>query len=197
MADKNLLAVLEVGDETHYLIRDFLQSLPDGTKKVFDSFGFTGDLEANLRGHLEENMRRFVIFRLPTVDGLVTEYFSSVPGAALKEIPDTLRVKVDYKQQDTDSYDGARQTMGVDGTIDEMVKEYERLSLEDPRKLLAERLEQSPVFRADVIKKGGLFGFGKTKVSPTYVAVGIETPDGEYLLGTTGANGPYVGPVAK
>ncbi|MEA3378494.1 MAG: hypothetical protein U9Q69_02530 [Nanoarchaeota archaeon] len=196
MAHKNLLTVLKAGDETHYLVRNFLQSLPDEAKKVFNSLGYVGDLKGNLRTMRREDMRHFVIFRSPGFEDLVTEYFSSTPQAALSEIPDRLTVKVDYKQQDTDFAKGARLVSNFDGSIDQMVEKYRELSSTNPTKLLTDGLNQSEFLRENMTKKG-LFGFGKTKIVPTYVSVGIETPDGRYLLGTTGAQGPYVGKFGK
>lgn len=196
MADKNLLAILELGDETHYLIRDFLQSLPDKAIKIFDSVGFVGDLKENLRRFRREDMRHFAIFRSPTFDDLVTEYFSAIPEAALTEIPDRLKIKLSYKQQDTDFLTGARAIFTFDGSIDEMIDKYRNLSSTDPRKLLLDYLNQSEVLRKNITKKT-LFGLGKTKIVPTYVLVGIETSDGRYLLETTGSQGPYAGTSRK
>jgi hypothetical protein len=195
MTNKNLLAILKPGDETHYLVKDFLKSLPKGSKKLFDSFGYVGNLEKNLRSFSKENERHFIILRTPIFKGLSTEYFSS-SEATLKEIPDKLEVKIDYRQQDTSFLIGARSVLTLDGSIDEMIEEYQILSSADPKKLFSEELNQSEFLNKHLIKKTW-FGLGKRKIVPTYVSIGIETPDGRYLLETTGAQGPYAGTFRK
>ncbi|MCK5043805.1 hypothetical protein KAR52_02285 [Candidatus Pacearchaeota archaeon] len=192
MTNKNLLAVLKPGDETHYLVKDFFQSLPEKSRKVFDSFGYIGNLEKNLDKFRKEDMRYFIVFSSPTFNDLITEYFSSTPEATLKEIPDRLKIKARYQQQDTNILEGARLVLTLDGSIDEMIKKYQILSSTDPRKLISERLNKSEFLMKNITKKTW-FGLGKTKIVPTYVSVGLETPDGRYLLETTGAQGPYVG----
>ena len=191
MEDKNLLAIFKPGDETHYLIRDFIQSLQSEVRKVFDSFGYIGNLEENLKKFKKEDMRHFVILRSPTFDDLITEYFLTNPEAILTEIPDKLIVKIDYKQRDTDFVTGAREVIHFHGTIDEMLEKYKNLSSTNPKEILYGGLDKSEFLRKELIKKT-LFGFGKRKLVPTYIAVGIETPDHKNLLDTTGAQGPYV-----
>ncbi len=192
IGDKNLLTIVKPGDVSHYLLINFLKSLPNKTKKIFDAYGFIGNLEENLNKIKDKNTRRFTIFRSDSFKGLVTDYFSSTPEAAVKEIEDELTVKVDYKQEDTDIFKGAREIIGFKGTIDEMVEKYKELSSTDPRQLLNIGLKQSEFIRK-YMTRAALFGFGKRKIVPTYVSVGIETPDGKYLLETTGAQGPYIG----
>ncbi len=77
------------------------------------------------------------------------------------------------------------------GTIDEMVSLFEQLSGAKPTRLLQEGLEGSDFIRKNMTRIR-LLGRGR-KVVPTYVSVGLETPDGKYLLATTGAQGPYKG----
>lgn len=195
MTTRNLLAVINPGHETGHLIRIFLESLPKGVQKVFESFGHIGSLEENLaHGFRREDARHFIIYRAPTFENLADKYFSSTPQAALSEIPDRLIVKVDCKRKNTNSAIGARETTHFDGTINEMVEKYRSLSLTDHGELLLDRLSESEFLRENVTKRKWL-GLGRIKLFPTYVSVGIETPDGKYLLETTGAQGPYFGTV--
>ena len=192
MPDINLLAIIKRGDETHYLLRKFFKSLPNNARKVFDSLGAVGSLDKNVREFGRMDMRHFVIFCAPTFNWLVNGYFASISEAALFEIPDELRVKVIYKQQDTDFSEGVEIITESTGTIDEMVRKYEELSSADPRRLLTDELNHYPAVRKRLVKREW-FGLGRKRVVPTYVSVGIETPDRKYLLGTTGAQGPYTG----
>ena len=132
----------------------------------------------------------------PTFDGLITKYFSSIPKANCNEIQDNLIVKIDYHQQDTDVLSGARAVVNYTGSIDEMIKYYNDFSSVEPITLLINKLNNSEHLRKNIIKKG-LFGLGKRKLLPTYVSVGIETPNGEYLLGTTNGRPPCSGTFKK
>ena len=191
MTNKNLLAILRPGDENHHLVKDFFQSLPEKTTKVFDSFGYIGNLESNLRKFTEEHRRHYLIFRSPSCDDLDENYFSSTPKAALMKIPDKLIVKVNYKQQNTDCVVGVRLVDECKGGIDAVVELYDKLSSANPRELLVNKLNEDKTFREKMTKRKW-FNFGKTKTFPLYISVGLETPDGRYLLGTTRAQGPYV-----
>ena len=191
MTDKNLLTIFKSGDENHYLFRDFFKSLPGDTEKVLDSFGYVGSLIKNLNGFRRSNGRHFLILRSEDFGELDTRYFSTTSKARLSEIPDRLRVKVDYKQQDTDFCTGARQTINDMGTIDDMVELFNELSAKDPRKLLQEGLDKHEFLRKNMTRRK-LFGKGK-KVVPIYVSTGLETLDGKYLLNTTYAQGLFVG----
>ncbi len=192
MSQKNLLAVLKADDQNHYLVRDFVRSLPSGTTESFHSFGFVGNFNDNVRSLKIERQRYFMAYRSAAFDNLVTQYFSLTPEAVLTLIPNQLKVIVEFKQQDTEFTIGARMKSTVEGSIDEMVTKYRSLARVDPRKLLADELNDSAYFRKNMTKKA-LFGFGKTKVVPIYVSVGLETVDGRFLVATTGPVGPYSG----
>jgi hypothetical protein len=197
MTDENLLVILKPGDEKHFLFVNFLQSIPDEAKKIFDSFGYIGSLERNLAWFKRERMRHFVIFRSPAFNNLANDYFSSTDQASVNKIKDNLIVEIEYKQQDTDIVTGARLITKFDGTIDEMINKYEELALTSPKELLTKGLNEQEFLR-DNITKNEWFGFGKNrKIVPTYISIGIETPDRKYLLRSTGALGPYVGRLLK
>lgn len=193
MTDQNLLIALKVGDEEHYLFNKFLKSLPVQAEIVLNSAGYVGGLEKNIETRNKndtqrvlEGTRHFVIYRAPTFENLVTDYFSSTPKASLSEIQDRLKVKIRYKKQDTEFVAGGSWSQSYDGSIDEMVSTYSKLA-SNPAQVLHNSLEGSENLRKHIMKKR----FGKTKVLPTYVSIGLETPDGSCLLKTTGPQGPY------
>lgn len=193
MVYKNLLIALKLGDIDHYLFKDFLGTLPEKSM-VFDSFGYIGVLEKNLKKSERGNRMRFAIFQSPIFNELNTEYFASTPEAFFNEIPDRLKVKINYKVQDSEFLNGAMTNLIFNGTINEMIKKYNDLLLMDPKKLFTNNLDNDKVLRENVTKKKR---FGKTKILPTYVSVGLETSDEKYLIGFTGVKGPYYGTLKK
>lgn len=192
MADKNLLTIILPGDENNHLLVKFLESLPKGTRKRLDSRGYIGNLRNNIYSFKKSNMRHFVIFSSPDFSGLRTDYFYSNQKASVAEIPDRLMLWVDYKQQDNYECHGAREMVPYQGSIDDMVERYNRLSSTDSKELLVNHLQSSEFLRRNVTEKSW-FKRGVTKLLPTYVSVGLETADGKYLLKCTGARGPYSG----
>lgn len=194
MGNTNLLAILRVGDEDHYYLDNFFRSLPEGAKKVFDSVGKVGNLETLLRCTIMENKKNkwhFAIFNLQNpinYNELETEYFSKVQGAALIELQDELRIKVVYQQETL--YNLNVVSDNYSGLINEMLKKYNQLSVTDPKRLIMDCLKKSELVRNTLVKNR-FFSFGKEKLNSTYLSVGLETIDGEYLLSTTGTSGPY------
>jgi hypothetical protein len=195
MVDSNILVMMNFRDISDGSFKSFNDSLPDDAKLIFQSAGYIGSLEDNIRKMGKKSAKIFFLLRSPDFHGLATDYFSSTPGSALIGIPDKLVVKIRMKQQDTDLSTGALAKNQFTGTIDQMVKKYNCLSLEDPRALLLQWLE-SENLRKSFTRKG-LCTLYKTRIVPTYVAVGLETDDSKYLIGTTGARGPYIGTLKK
>jgi hypothetical protein len=198
---ETILAVIKYGDNNHYLVEDFLQSLPKGTLKLTFT-GFAGTLESCVKEYNlnkfcskdtnipKKNLRHFSLFRAPSLENLSTKYFSSTPEAKLIKIPNRLDVVINYHQDTGPNNCSKRYTE----SIDKAVQTYRQLASEDPWNLLCNSLENSEFLRKNLTKKL-LLGFNKNKfkIPAVYVAVGLVTPDEEYVLNYTGVKGPYAG----
>lgn len=189
-----LLAVIGPGDEN--LLRGFLGSLPADVEKVLDTAGHVGSLEENARRSRRSDWRHFVLFSAGSFDNLDLEYFATSPAARVMEIPDELAVRYRLKVQDTDMALGASCQFCRSGTISEAIDLYRKESARDPRAILLESLSGVDFVWDDMTRKTW-FGLGRREILPTYVTVGLETPDGEYLLSTEGTKGPYSGKLDK
>ncbi len=188
---KNLLAILKQEHESNALVADFLKSLPAETERVLNSIGYIGDLKSNLKSFRKQDRRHFAILLLTDIGGLAAECFAKVPETPVIEIPDRLNLKINIKVQDSDFKKGVMYELASGGPIASMIRKYEGLSLIPPERLLVEAITKYESFRKNITKKR-LFSPKKRKLLPTYVSLGLETPDSRYLLTTTGANGPYV-----
>lgn len=192
----NLLAIIMPGDEFHDSVLEFIESLPNESI-MFDSLGYTGNLERNLNeGFKTNNRRHFLVLGSPTFEDLATEYFKSTPNSALIEIPDGLKVKIHYKIQDDYGWEplvsikGPYTQWSFGSSVNEMIQMYDGLSSTNPITLLDNAIDKDNVLRKHAFTD--LLGFKKQKSHPLFVSVGIETFDEQYLLGTTYAQGPFV-----
>jgi hypothetical protein len=185
---KNLLAVIELEDEHHVLVERFLQSLPEGTKRV-RTVGALGGFDRNWDGVRKRDKRRMLILSGESFDGIDDEYFAKGERRALIEIPDRLFVRTRYAHITRFLGEEHDITPTREGPIAEMVRLYQELTKKDPRELLLKDLEHRHI-RDMLTKKRRVIGGRKLK--PTYVGIGIETPDEKYLLGMK-MDGPYSG----
>lgn len=190
----NLLAIIVPGDEFDDPVLDFINSLPDESIK-FDSLGCTGNLHRNLyEGFKTKDRKHFLVLSSPTFEDLDTDYFKSTLNSALIEIPDGLKVKIhcriqDYKLFDFITIHGAcHQMEWVSNSVDKMIEMYNRFSSTDPEALVIDALKDDNFRKFAYTSLLGI----RTKTSyPIFVSVGIETPDGQYLLGATYKSGPF------
>ena len=189
-----LLAVIERGYENK--VRGFIESLPADAGCVLKASGYAGSLESTCLSPRRSKEREFLIFRAASFDNLDLEYFATSPEARVMEIPDELAVRYYLKVQDTDMATGSFCQFCRSGTIAEAIGLYKKESQKDPRTLLLDSF-MSVDFTWENMTRDTWFGLGKRKVLPTYVAVGLETLDGEYLLIKAGPHGPYDGKLSK
>jgi hypothetical protein len=204
MADKKLLSIIRPGDGDHYLVRDFLDSFPDGSRTVYDSFmpdntgrlfsfGYDGNFAANLRRSTRGNKKHFVIFHAPSTEDLDTRYFTSTPESALIEIPDRLEYKLNFRENDgweeilgpCQSY-----TISYSGTIEEMVGKFMQDKSGNPKDVFAYGFRESSYIR-DALTPRPKHGLPK-RTKAAYISFGIETPDRKYTIACSGVHGPYV-----
>lgn len=189
-----LLAVFEWGYE--HKLEGFIGSLPADAECVLKASGYASTLESVCHRLKRSDEREFLIIRASSFDDLDLEYFASSGIALVREIPDRLKVRYRLKVQDTDMATGAYCEFGRQGTISEAIALYEREAARDPRAILLESLSCVD-FVWDYLTRKTWFGLGKLEILPTYVEMGLETPDREYLLCTEGAKGPYTGKLDK
>lgn len=187
MKAKNLLAMVKNCGENHPLFKDFLRSLPMGTKKLLDSSGFVGSLESNLDNCMERKTgdRYFFIFRAHNFDNVNREYFTNEKESALIDLQDQLNLRKIYVR-DGDNFSA---DSSFTGAIDVMVTLYKELSKWGPLHILLNDLEDSDSLKEDFTEKT-LLGFGRRKLMSTHVSIGLETSDRKYLLAWM-ADGPY------
>ena len=193
MENKNLLAIINPGDENDHRIHSFLESLPKDTIRKFESFGYLGNLVKSYYERKKRNMKRFVIFNANTFDDINNDYFASTSGALIAEIPDKLRLRILYKR--TEAF-GGKQIMNMEGPITGVVGAYGALRTQDQQKFLESRLDKDENLRNWLVKMP-FFGGGDGIIPPVCTTMGIETMDGKYLLSATSVNGPYHGKVKR
>lgn len=193
---KNLLAIAKRGDENSYQLAKFYRSLPKGTRRILDSAGFIGGLEAALRVFRDHRLEKYLPERyfsllclptvLPTTKDLATDYFSSIQGAELFDISDELRIKIGYEPRglfDRCGSPGTGTIFTFTGSITEMVQQYNQFTRMGGS-LLTMLLNQSQKLRESITKKS--FWRRETRIVPTFELMGLETRDGRYLLNTPG-----------
>lgn len=168
------------------LFKEFEDSLPPGAKKFeSDREGFVGSLAYADSNLIFRNRRSFVLYDLEDgLEGIDSRFFLNIESAIL-EIPDMLKVIVDYS---SDVHRGRGMSFEISGSIDEMLKSYNESIEKSLKELLLERLSH-PRFK-EIFTRKRWFGFGKRKMIPTTVKIGIETPTIEttgeaYCIGIT------------
>ncbi len=179
-----LLAIVPPGDENNYLLREFINSLGDGAKRVFESFGYLGKLEdANNRD--EWDKKHFFIYRGYGFSEASRRYFYETVGAAAFEISDDLAVKVRYKEHKenpTSFFVPKEWTYEEKGGIDQIIGAYNRFSSMNTKELLNFALGHSEFVQKEMIRRKWYLD---RIVVKTLIATGLETADEKYLLGIT------------
>jgi len=196
----HVLAVIKPGDEEHPLVKEFLSSLPPGTNKILDSFGYIGSLGGHLSvlryesSRAREDERHFVLYHTSDIEKLNTDYFKLTENASVRIIPDCLTFhQIHY------GWDDLRQNRHVfvtefEGSVKETLSLYKERSSRSARRLLGDTFSQSDQALEKLTRKTW-FGLSKERKFPTtHIFMGIETPELDYLI-TTSYKGPVEGSV--
>lgn len=194
----HLLAVIRPGDEEHPLVREFLASLPPGTNKILDSFGYVGSLADHVgilrheSNRVPEDQRHFVLYRAPDVEKISTDYFTVTERASVHVIPDKLALEMFYHGFDDLRLKRYQFATKLEGSVNETLALYQERTSKSAKRLLCD------VFSAH---QGALEKLTQKKLlskerqfPPTHIFMGIETSELGYLL-TTSYKGPLEGTV--
>ncbi len=209
MAMEHLLAVTRVDGEDNPLLKDFLKSLPAGSKKLLESIGHTGSLEENIgrqsdfeHGKLSgedyaKSCRLFRIFELSSPEDWNRAYYSTSDGLQVFAIPDRLLFNSVYFKDAKDIPKGKAVTEKSHANIKEMLEKYDL-----PLSYYLSNKLKDPEFIERMTKPS--FFSGEKKLVPTHISVGLEIVKPEdladlpaYLVAVKSTTSPYKGLVSK
>lgn len=195
-----LLAVIKPGDEEHPLVKEFLASLPLGTNKVLDSFGYTGSLSDHLdtlrheSDRALEDQRHFVLYRTSDIEELPTNYFTVTEKASVHVIPDILAFRMIYYGLDDLLWKRYGLITKTEMSVNEALAIYNERSSKSSKRLLCDAFNYCDGALEELTQKKWFGLSSERKFPTTHILMGIETPELGYLL-TTCYKGPLKGTI--
>ena len=181
MSDEKILAVIKPGDEEHYLVRRFTESLPKDTEKLYESFGCIGTLENKVSYRPEKQIsKHFAIYDLDNLNDLDLSYFSSTPSANVLKI-NRIEPKIVYAREDRGVLHWVKRQVD---NVEEGLNIYNDLLVEDWGEMFVRHLNDSAIFRKDFLRSTW-FGLRENNITPTYISIGLGDVEGRFLFAST------------
>ncbi|MBU2589708.1 MAG: hypothetical protein KKA65_01995 [Nanoarchaeota archaeon] len=187
MSKKNLLVTLKPGDENHYLFRDFLQSLPEDTEKLWDDIGYKGNLLDNIYALSKKIPRNHIIYQYEDSKKLNLDYFANNSISHIKEIKaDDLEIILHFEvisktKRRWKQFFPQYQIPELKDNLAEIIKFYNKLKITPSNKFFDFAM-QNKEFKEKFTKKS-LFNRKKLKsLGLTYLVIGLSTLDNRYTL---------------